>query len=128
MEQTTAMSGLTFRLTPASAAYWREWTADLGAIVTGRTVFDVVDNRRPHDRIERGTIPHHRDTQPCQWPDRRAGHRSDGVVAEVPGPDEACGIGEHRGELPTTVSTNPIQDDLGGNIEATGKSVDRKVS
>ena len=43
MEQTTAVSGLTFRLTPASAAYWREWTADLGAIVCGRTLFDVVD-------------------------------------------------------------------------------------
>ena len=56
MEQTTAMFGLTFHLTPASAAYWREWTADLGAIVCGRTVFDVVDNRRPHDRIELGTI------------------------------------------------------------------------
>ena len=47
MEQTTAMFGLTFHLTPASAAYWREWTADLGAIVCGRTLFDVVDNRWP---------------------------------------------------------------------------------
>jgi hypothetical protein len=56
VKQTTAMSGLTFHLTPASAAYWREWTADLGAIVCGRTLFDVVDNRWPDDRIERGTI------------------------------------------------------------------------
>jgi hypothetical protein len=48
VEQTTAMFGLTFHLTPASAAYWREWTdADLGAIVCGRTLFDVVDNRWP---------------------------------------------------------------------------------
>ena len=47
MEQTTAMFGLTFHLTPASAAYWREWTADLGAIACGRTLFDVVDNRWP---------------------------------------------------------------------------------
>ena len=52
VEQTTAVSGLTFRLTPASAAYWREWTADLGAIVCGRTLFDFVDGwggRHPMD-------------------------------------------------------------------------------
>jgi len=56
VEPTTAMSGLTFRLTPGQRRLLREWTADLGAIVCGRTVFDVVDNRWPHDRIERGTI------------------------------------------------------------------------
>ena len=43
VEFTTATSGLSFHLAPASAAYWREWTADLGAIVCGRTLFDVVD-------------------------------------------------------------------------------------
>lgn len=39
----TATSGITFQLTPASAAYWREWTAGLGAIVCGRRLFDLVD-------------------------------------------------------------------------------------
>ena len=39
----TASPGLTFHLTPASADYWREWTAGLGAIVCGRTLFDVTD-------------------------------------------------------------------------------------
>lgn len=43
VEVTTAKSDLTFHLTPASAAYWREWTANLGAIVCGRTLFDFVD-------------------------------------------------------------------------------------
>ena len=52
VESTTATPGLTFRLTPASAAYWRRWTAELGAIVCGRTLFDVVDGwggRHPLD-------------------------------------------------------------------------------
>jgi dihydrofolate reductase len=42
-EVTTASPGITFHLTPASAAYWRGWTAGLGVIVCGRTLFDVTD-------------------------------------------------------------------------------------
>src|SRR4051794_37555577 len=36
-------SDIVFQLTPASAAYWREWTEDLGVIVCGRTLFDFTD-------------------------------------------------------------------------------------
>lgn len=43
VEVPTASPGLTFSLTAASAAYWREWTSGLGAIVCGRTLFDVTD-------------------------------------------------------------------------------------
>jgi dihydrofolate reductase len=43
VEVPTATAGLTFHLTPASAAYWREWTVGPGAIVCGRTLFDVTD-------------------------------------------------------------------------------------
>ncbi len=39
----TATPDITFHLTPDSAAYWRRWRADLGAIVCGRTLFDFVD-------------------------------------------------------------------------------------
>lgn len=42
-EVTTATPGLTFHLTPTSAAYWRTWTAGLGALVCGRRLFDVTD-------------------------------------------------------------------------------------
>lgn len=42
-EVTTASPGITFHLTPTSAAYWRAWTTGLGAIVCGRTLFDVTD-------------------------------------------------------------------------------------
>ena len=32
-----------FHLTPESAGYWREWTGQIGALVVGRTLFDVTD-------------------------------------------------------------------------------------
>src|SRR4051794_18213207 len=43
VEITTASPGVTLHLTPTSAAYWREWTSDLGTLVCGRTLFDVTD-------------------------------------------------------------------------------------
>ena len=48
----TARPDLTFHLTAASARYVREWTGSLGALVVGRTLFDVVDGwggRHPFD-------------------------------------------------------------------------------
>ena len=42
-EVTTASPGITFHLTPESAAYWREWTSGLGVLVCGRTLFDFTD-------------------------------------------------------------------------------------
>ncbi|MET1006663.1 MAG: dihydrofolate reductase family protein [Propionibacteriaceae bacterium] len=43
VEVPTASSEITFHLSTESAAYWREATSDLGAIVCGRTLFDFVD-------------------------------------------------------------------------------------
>jgi dihydrofolate reductase len=43
VEVGTAVEGFSFTLTPQSAAYWRSWTADLGALVVGRELFDVTD-------------------------------------------------------------------------------------
>jgi hypothetical protein len=37
----TAMPGLTFHLSPPTAQYVRSWTASLGALVVGRTLFDL---------------------------------------------------------------------------------------
>lgn len=39
----TASEGMTFRLSRASAEYWSQWVEGLGAIVCGRTLFDVTD-------------------------------------------------------------------------------------
>jgi dihydrofolate reductase len=37
----TVDADLTFHMSPTSAAYWREWVESLGALVIGRTLFDV---------------------------------------------------------------------------------------
>jgi dihydrofolate reductase len=42
VEISTASAGITFHLTPTSAAYWQQWTTGPGAIVCGRTLFDFV--------------------------------------------------------------------------------------
>ncbi len=42
-EVRTVDDRITFHLSPASAAYWRQWVEQLGVIVCGRTLFDVTD-------------------------------------------------------------------------------------
>lgn len=39
----SASPDITLHLTPESAAYWRSWVTDLGALVCGRTLFDFTD-------------------------------------------------------------------------------------
>ena len=43
VEIETASPGITMHLSPASAAHWRAWTGSLGALVLGRTLFDITD-------------------------------------------------------------------------------------
>ena len=43
VEIATATPDITFRMTPQTAAWWREWMASIGAIVVGRTLFDFTD-------------------------------------------------------------------------------------
>ena len=43
VEVPTATPDITFRMTPQTAAWWRQWMASVGAIVVGRTLFDVAD-------------------------------------------------------------------------------------
>ncbi|HST85877.1 MAG TPA: dihydrofolate reductase family protein [Kineosporiaceae bacterium] len=43
VEFPTATEGMTFHLSPQSAEYWKRWVTDLGALVCGRTLFDVTD-------------------------------------------------------------------------------------
>ncbi len=42
-ELPTATDAITFHLTSRSAEYWRDWVSGLGALVCGRTLFDVTD-------------------------------------------------------------------------------------
>lgn len=43
VEVTSPRGDRTFRLSPSSADYWRGWTSHVGALVCGRTLFDVTD-------------------------------------------------------------------------------------
>jgi dihydrofolate reductase len=43
VEYRTATQDITFHLSPRSAEYWRQWVSGLGALVCGRTLFDVTD-------------------------------------------------------------------------------------
>jgi len=43
VEIPTVSPGITMHVSAASARYWRDWTGSLGALVCGRTLFDVTD-------------------------------------------------------------------------------------
>ena len=43
IELPTVSPGITFHVSAASAEHWRRWTSSLGALVCGRTLFDVTD-------------------------------------------------------------------------------------
>lgn len=94
VELTTATSGLTFYLTPASAAYWREWTAGLGAIVCGRTLFDFVDGWGGRHTMDASVVVvTHR--VPTEWvrnhPDAPFEFVTDGVAAALARAQEIAG-------------------------------------
>jgi dihydrofolate reductase len=64
----SAMPGLTFHLSPPTAQYVRGWTASLGALVVGRTLFDFTDGwggRHPFD-VPVVVVTHH---VPTEWVD-----------------------------------------------------------
>jgi dihydrofolate reductase len=93
-EITTASPGVTLHLTPTSAAYWREWTAGLGALVCGRTLFDFTDGwggRHTMD-VPVVVVTHH---VPTQWvrdhPDTRFEFVTEGVAAAVARAQELAG-------------------------------------
>jgi dihydrofolate reductase len=43
VEFPTPSGDITFHQTPQSAKYWSQWTAGLGALICGRTLFDFTD-------------------------------------------------------------------------------------
>src|SRR5689334_10202962 len=69
VEVTTATPDLTFHLTPQSADHWHRAIESAGAIVVGRTLFDVTDGwggRHPID-LPVVVVTH---TVPTEWVDR----------------------------------------------------------
>ena len=90
----TANPDLTFHLTPASAAYWQEWTASLGVIVCGRTLFDFVDGWGGQHPLDAPVVvvTHH---VPTDWVVRHPGAPfefvTDGVAAAVARAQQVAG-------------------------------------
>jgi dihydrofolate reductase len=92
----TAMPGLTFHLSPPTARYVRSWTASLGALVVGRTLFDFTDGwggLHPFD-VPVVVVTHH---VPTEWVDTHPGAPysfvTDGVAAAVTRGQEITGEG-----------------------------------
>jgi dihydrofolate reductase len=94
VECPTATSGITFHLTPASAAYWRECMADLGVIVCGRTLFDFTDGWGGRHTMDAPVVvvTHH---VPTEWvrnhPDAPFEFVTEGVAAALSRAQEIAG-------------------------------------
>jgi len=86
VEFTTASPGITFRLTPASAAYWTEWTAELGVIVCGRTLFDFTNGWGGRHTMDTPVVVVTHNV-PTQWvrdhPDAPFEFVTDGVASAI---------------------------------------------
>ena len=94
VEVPTATPGLTFHLTAASADYWRRWTADLGVIVCGRTLFDFTDGWGGRHTMDAPVVVvTHR--VPTEWvqdhPDAPFEFVTDGVAAALARAQEIAG-------------------------------------
>lgn len=94
VELKTATPGITFHVTPASAAYWREWTAGLGAIVCGRTLFDFTDGWGGRHTMDAPVVVVTHQV-PTEWvrthPDAPFEFVTDGVAAAVARAQEIAG-------------------------------------
>jgi dihydrofolate reductase len=78
----TAREDLTMRLTPQSAAYFREVMDTAGALVVGRRLFDITngwEGRHPID-VPVVVVTHN---PPTDWRPRNADHRFEFVTAGV---------------------------------------------
>lgn len=90
----TATPGMTFHLTPQSAEHWREWVESVGAIVVGRTLFDVTDGWDGHHTMGAPVVVVTHEV-PTDWvqahPDAALTFVTDGVAAAVAAAQEIAG-------------------------------------
>src|SRR5918998_122717 len=90
----TPAGDFTVHLTPASAEYWRRWTSSLGALVCGRTLFDVAEGWQGRHTLDVPVVVvTHR--VPADWvqahPDAPFTFVTDGVEAAVARAKELVG-------------------------------------
>jgi dihydrofolate reductase len=94
VEFSTATQDITFHLSPQSAQYWEQWVSGLGALVCGRTLFDVTDGwGGRHTMDVPVVVVTHR--VPTDWveahPDAPFHFVTDGVEAAVATAQEIAG-------------------------------------
>lgn len=93
-EVATASPDITFRCSPQSAAYWREWMDSVGAIIVGRTLFDVADGWQGRHTMDAPVVVVTHQV-PTGWleahPDAPFTFVTDGVAAAVTAAQELAG-------------------------------------
>jgi dihydrofolate reductase len=90
----TPADDLTVHVTPASAEHWRQWVSSLGALVCGRTLFEVAGGWQGRHTLDVPVVvvTHH---VPTDWvdahPDAPFSFVTDGVEAAVARAQELAG-------------------------------------
>lgn len=94
VEIRTVTEGITFHLSPVSAEYWRRWVSGLGALVCGRTLFDVTDGWDGRHTMDVPVVVVTHEV-PTEWvrahPDAPFHFVTDGVAAAVATAQEIAG-------------------------------------
>src|SRR3954451_155128 len=94
VEIPTATPAITVHLTPQSAEHWRRWTAQLGALVCGRTLFDFTDGWGGRHTMDVPVVVVTHEA-PADWisahPDASLEFVTDGVEAAVARAQEIAG-------------------------------------
>jgi dihydrofolate reductase len=92
----TPAEDFTVHLTPASAEHWRQWVSSLGALVCGRTLFEVAEGWQGRHTLDVPVVvvTHH---VPTDWvdahPDAPFSFVTDGVEAAVERAQDLAGDG-----------------------------------
>lgn len=94
VELPTPAGDFTVHLSPASAEHWRPWASSLGALVCGRTLFDVAEGWQGRHTLDVPVVVvTHR--VPVEWveahPDAPFSFVTDGVEAAVARARELAG-------------------------------------
>src|SRR5215213_8441276 len=81
----TPAEDFTVHLTPASAAHWRQWVSSLGALVCGRTLFEVAEGWQGRHTLDVPVVVvTHRSLPTGRGPPRRPfSFVTDGVEAAI---------------------------------------------
>jgi dihydrofolate reductase len=94
IEARTVDPGITFHLNQASFDYWRGWVSSIGALVCGRTLFDVTNGWGGHHTMDVPVVVVTHEA-PQDWvaahPDASLEFVTDGVEAAVARAQEIAG-------------------------------------